>query len=654
MTETMKIATAAALAALACWGGNSVGAAEVYSLDPVTVTATRYEKKDLEVPASTQVIMAEQLARTGANNLQKALAFTDGTVYAGMGPNGTGLTSMTSKIVVRGMEDGTLVLVNGTPVNWRGKYNLEDFPVDNIERVEIVRGGGSVLYGSQATGGVINIITKKDAPNEVHAGFGNYGQQDHGITVNADKLTVAYNYNKWDDVGYVSSYTSKGKEMKNRFDGLEKNDFLLTYKFNDKVDFLYNHDDSWNNWAYSFGKGYPAAIYNAVRYTRLYSRGHDFGQFNFKDGHGLTGHAFYLRDTMGTKGQAYRDSTGTKLDTSTADGKDTITTYGYDLQKVWQGDLQTFLLGTSYTKEKFQTADYIENTDDKFGRNVFSFFGQWDRNLTDKDKLIVSGRETWTTGAAENKNYDNFSGQAQFLHEINDEQTWYISAGQSFVMPSFSNMYSTGVSNRIIGDPDLKPLRGLHYEAGWKMDDGHVQYRVAAFASRTKDDISFSKVSGKNHNPDVWYVMNQDTKNRGIEASVTVQEDNGFSWHYGVTYNNPQAKVNSDKSTAKTYWDRMYGRWQMNGGVSYQKDKWSASLNGTYLFDRVMTPTSTHSFATKPYFLTSLNVQYAPDKNSTITLSIDNLLDRNDNVSHTSSYYYATPTNYLLSYRYKF
>ena len=653
-----------AMAAAALTGGvnSSSYAADVYELAPVTVTATRYEKKDVDVPASTQIISHEQLESTGAVNLQKALAFTDGTVYQQMGPGGAGLSSMTSKIIMRGMEDGTLVLVNGTPINWRGKYNLEDFPVANIERVEIVRGGGSVLYGSQATGGVINIITKEKADNEVHAGVGNYGQQNYGVTVNADKLSVSYNYNKWGHVGIVSDYQGKG----NNFKGSEKNDFLVTYKPSKYVDFLYNHDDSWNRWAYTFVDYKKKPSMNGKeQYNRLYSRVKDFAQLNFNDGNGITGHAFYLRDTQSGEGKEFYSTSGiTPPDKNRTDTKDTMKSFGYDVQKVWNQANQTWLLGTSFTRESWKSEDFVTideynkknkyNPDNRYKiyeRNIFSFFGQWDRNLTSKDKLILSARETWTTGAAEDKNYSNFSGQMQYTHKLDSNQSIYASIGQSFVMPSFSNMYSAG--SRIIGNPSLKPLKGLHYEAGWKLEDGKTLYKLAVFSSRVKNDIAFPKQSDKDG--DYWTPVNQDTKNKGIEASVTVKEDNGISWHYGLTYNNPQEKSSGDSNAAKKqYWDRMYGRWQMTGGISYQKDKWSASLNGTYLFDRVMTPSKDHSFPTKPYLLTSMNVQYSPSKNDTISLSIDNVLDRKDNTSHTSSYYYTTPTNYLVSYSHKF
>lgn len=124
----------------------------VYSLNPVVVTATRYEKSDAEIPAATQTFTEEQIEQTGADNLQVALQYLDGVIDAGMGPNGTSVSSMTTKNVIRGVSNGTVVMINGTPINWRTNYNLENIPTSAVERVEVVRGGGAVLYGSQATG----------------------------------------------------------------------------------------------------------------------------------------------------------------------------------------------------------------------------------------------------------------------------------------------------------------------------------------------------------------------------------------------------------------------------------------------------------------------------------------------------------------------
>lgn len=628
----------------------------VYSLNPVVVTATRYEKSDAEIPAATQTFTEEQIEQTGADNLQVALQYLDGVIDAGMGPNGTSVSSMTTKNVIRGVSNGTVVMINGTPINWRTNYNLENIPTSAVERVEVVRGGGAVLYGSQATGGVINIITKKTLPNEVKVGLGNKGRQEYAVTANAGDLSIAYTYNKWGKLGYVSSSDSSIKpdktrvpvEMKQRFFGSEKNDFLATYKLNDHADFLYNHNESASRWAYIY-TGITDPDYEDMndhpRYIRRYENDKDFLQFNFHGLDGISGHVFYNYNTLKTHGTDYYSSTGKKYAAPKAvRGQEKNKTYGYDVQKVWDGNPdQTFLIGTSLVRETF------ENETSDTGRNIISAFGSWERNLTAKDVLTLSGRGTWTTGGIQN--FHNFSGQAQYLHKLDNTQSLYASVGQSFVLPTFSQMYSReqagGISN-IIGNPDLKPQKGLHYEAGWKKEETNRQYKVALFTEKIDDNISYSGTSGR------WYAINEDFKNHGIEASIRGQEDNGFTWHAGLTWQDPKSKQTTEKTSAKRYWDRSYGRILLTGGVGYEKEKWTTALNFSYLADRVQSPLAAHSHSVKPYLLTSMTVKYSPNKVSDIMLSIDNLLNRKDIVSHTSSDYYATPRNFLLSYRYRF
>ena len=656
-----KLLTGAVLSVFMAGAYGNASAADgtsdaVYSLNPVVVTATRYEKSDAEIPAATQTFTEEQIEQTGADNLQVALQYLDGVIDAGMGPNGTSVSSMTTKNVIRGVSNGTVVMINGTPINWRTNYNLENIPTSAVERVEVVRGGGAVLYGSQATGGVINIITKKTLPNEVKVGLGNKGRQEYAVTANAGDLSIAYTYNKWGKLGYVSSSDSSIKpektrvpvEMKQRFFGSEKNDFLATYKLNDHADFLYNHDESASRWAYTY-TGITDPDYEDMndhpRYIRRYENDKDFLQFNFHGLDGISGHVFYNYNTLKTHGTDYYSLTGKKYAAPKAvRGQEKNKTYGYDVQKVWDGNPdQTFLIGTSLVRETF------ENETSDTGRNIISAFGSWERNLTAKDVLTLSGRGTWTTGGIQN--FHNFSGQAQYLHKLDNTQSLYASVGQSFVLPTFSQMYSReqagGISN-IIGNPDLKPQKGLHYEAGWKKEETNRQYKVALFTEKIDDNISYSGTSGR------WYAINEDFKNHGIEASIRGQEDNGFTWHAGLTWQDPKSKQTTEKTSAKRYWDRSYGRILLTGGVGYEKEKWTTALNFSYLADRVQSPLAAHSHSVKPYLLTSMTVKYSPNKSSDIMLAIDNLLNRKDIVSHTTSDYYATPRNLILSYRYKF
>ena len=636
----------AVLMSLLCVGSMSY-AEEIIELDPVIITAQKWEKTDLDTPASVTTISHEQLKRSGATNLQQALGYTTGTVYSALGPNGAAMSSMTSEAIIRGQGSGTLVLLNGSPINWRGRYNLEDIPVDTIEKVEIVKGGGAVLYGSQGVGGVINIITKKEFANSASLGFGNYGRRNVSVTAGADKFSFAYNYDKWGNVGIISDSTSNNKTMNNSYKGGEKHDFLGTYQLNDRMNVLYNHNESNNRFAYLFGEGY-GNIEGKTRYVRKYERNKDFFQFNLKDVHGISGEVFYNRNKLKGTGVNFYDKRGAAIGPDSTDRYENSweknLTYGYDLHKAWEMGEDNLLFGTSYTRE-----EYKDETA-KYGRHVFAFYGQYDKALSAKNQLTVSGRETWTTGAKEGKNYTNFSGQVQFLHKLDDVQSFYASLGQSFVMPSFSNMYSTGAS-AVVGDPNLKPERGIHGELGWKKEMEKEQYKVAFFATRTKDEISFARDRSDQNK---FYAQNEDTKNIGVEASATFKKENGLSYYAGITIQDPKVKDSTAKPNAKTYWDRNYGRFLLNTGVSYRKEKWSGSLQATYMWDRVQTPSTSHSFDTKPYLLTSFNVKYEPNKQDTISLSIENVLDRKDIISHSSSQYYSTPTNYLLTVSHKF
>ena len=175
------------------WGGTSGYAEEseqVFTLDPMIVTAQGFETKDLDTPAAVEVYDVKRIEESGANNAFDVLQNTLGVTVQSQGFNGAAMGTMTSKIMIRGAQVGTLVLLNGVPMNMDGKYNLEDIPSGAIEKIEIVRGGGSVLYGSEATGGVINIITKKRINNKVKFSAGNFGKERYDISLGTDKFSV--------------------------------------------------------------------------------------------------------------------------------------------------------------------------------------------------------------------------------------------------------------------------------------------------------------------------------------------------------------------------------------------------------------------------------------------------------------------------------
>lgn len=180
---------------MVCAGGISAFAEEnlnEYTIDTIVVTATRTEKRDVDVPATTEIISSKRLEETGATTLENAIKYTTGVVYKAntVGDNG-------GEFLVRGKRRGTLVMVDGVPMNFRtGYYDLDTINIADVEKVEIVRGGGAVLYGSDTSGGVINIITKKKRTNTISAAVGDNGVQKYQTSLQAGKLGIGASWNK--------------------------------------------------------------------------------------------------------------------------------------------------------------------------------------------------------------------------------------------------------------------------------------------------------------------------------------------------------------------------------------------------------------------------------------------------------------------------
>ncbi len=175
------------------------GEEDVYKMDEVVVTAAKYETEQMETPAFVTVITADELEQTGGRNLVEALRTISGLEYVNSGgPLGTSHSAMGSKLPIRGISDGELVLMNGVSINnpHGGSYDLNCIPLSAIERVEVVKGASSVLYGSDALAGVINIITKKPEETKGHISLegGNESYTKDSFFLGNDKIFGSVSY----------------------------------------------------------------------------------------------------------------------------------------------------------------------------------------------------------------------------------------------------------------------------------------------------------------------------------------------------------------------------------------------------------------------------------------------------------------------------
>lgn len=154
------------LAALALAAAPGAEAASLYTLPEVQVTAARSEEQAQKTPQAVQVISRSDIDRLGAASAKDALSLAmsidlSEAVHTSTSP------AMGNAVMIRGMNTNhTLILIDGMRMadedtsQTKNVYLLSRIPADEIERIEILRGAGSALYGSDALGGVVNIITK--------------------------------------------------------------------------------------------------------------------------------------------------------------------------------------------------------------------------------------------------------------------------------------------------------------------------------------------------------------------------------------------------------------------------------------------------------------------------------------------------------------
>jgi iron complex outermembrane receptor protein len=169
--------------------GNAYGVEneEIITLETVVVTATRTEQDIERVPANVTVIDEEDMKNSNATTVVDLLRSEEGIVVRDLLGNGKG-----AQVDLRGFgESGpynTLVLVDGRRVNEIDLSGVAwtQIPLEQIERIEIVRGTGTVLYGDNAVGGVINIITKipyKEPVLSAGVSGGSYGRNKEQIAI---------------------------------------------------------------------------------------------------------------------------------------------------------------------------------------------------------------------------------------------------------------------------------------------------------------------------------------------------------------------------------------------------------------------------------------------------------------------------------------
>ncbi len=468
MKKGNMILTAAVLAAV---GGFSVSAAElpVYTLQGVTVTATRQAESMQKVPGNVQVITEKQLRERNIQSAAQAVA-----IGTGIQPD----QSLEGDIKMRGYDSkNILVMVDGQKVNsgWNGQVMWNMIPVDNISKIEVVRGGQSALYGGRAVGGVINIITKTQKSNGVHGtalvGYGSHNtwKQDFAVNGKQDKLSFGAFYENRTTDGWrtYQSFTSlttekadsgaiPGSKLEQTSDGKyivgnrgkkyvmsESYGFNLGYDFNDDQRLTYKYTHANYHWQYNDPETYVGkwggAVSGEENSKNTFSpksflgtngwRAYDMHSLSYHDQkskvHAHFGMTDFTKDGYTSASSSVKEGTwegqGSKYSYPSK-------TWDFDINKRWDIGAHTVLLGATYGQEKFDETISKNISDWKNWESLVTPVAKQDQivggktkswSLYTQDKWAFSDKWTAYIGGRYD-HYTKYGGYSQYLGEAYD------------------------------------------------------------------------------------------------------------------------------------------------------------------------------------------------------------------------------------------
>lgn len=525
----------------------------------MVVTATRTESKMVDVPVNTTVISAEKIADRHYLDVVDALKDVPGANVLD-----TGVGAYEKKVVLNG-DERVLVLVDGKRVNIdmgtmsRASYDLNQMPdVNLIERIEVVKGHGGALYGSDAVGGVINIITKKmdHSYGKVSMGFGSHQARDAKAmyTIKEGKTGVMVAASKYKQ-GY-HEYKDAKTEANKRWP------VASTYE-NEKVSVKLSQELSETS---NLELGYDFSKFEGVRSYSTKAKSASFSNKKTND--------FYAKYdwTVNDKDQGFIQLYRNKYDYYNA-GDMYETDTGFEAQQnITLSDNNRLVVGASYRKAKAlnatsYTAEKTINNKAVFVSDQWEFAPSWTLDAGVRyDKHSTAGsKTTWSAGL--NKKFDENSHA-------------YFNWGQVFKAPTLDDLYYYSVMEwgsskyENYGNPNLKPEKGDIWTIGYgtKIAD-KTSVNISYFQSKLEDAIDWDTTYSANGSVSIARNVDKQKKN-GMELSVGHELNDNWDLEASYTY----IRVKNNDHGNGYVRDANYIPNMYRFGVRYHDDLWNADL----------------------------------------------------------------------------
>ena len=627
----------------------------------VTATKTQIEKK--EVPQSVEVITEQKIKELGAYSVQDALRLANNIDVQDNGMTG-------NQVQMRGNSTmHTLILVDGKRMaaentqSSQNAYELKRINISDVERIEIIRSNGSALYGSDAIGGVINIITKKSTTPSIsvnmHTGTkdeassflyssGKQGKLSLKLGGGIEKIRkidsgVYKSYSKNSNTGVINSTDASTTNMYGTRRFLNTG---LNYAFDDNhsLDFDMNFmreqlkSFSWNSIATDYTEtqmttllgfirknaiagGAPAAVVNSqVFIDRLLAQGYTMEQLNAS-----------MPDP--TTIQKYPQISSHFYDNNRSD---------YSLGYNGKDGKHDYNFRTYFSELRKDNTSWYKNLNTNTDK-----FVDFDQN--NYKQLVVEGKDSykmdeWKLGdklllipAVRIDHHDSFgthtSPKLGATYKLSENARVKANWGKGYRAPTLYELYSqmekVGMAPmpvNVIGNPDLQPEESTNFDFGFEAEKGKVSGKVSYYHNKIKNMID-----GGDYDPDklaqniIWseYINRGEVEIKGMESEIGYNFDE--HWSVRGVYNYLDAK---DLETG----DRLAYRARHNGllQLTYtdaKENPLTVNLYNRYYFNYHQSNTEGYQ-QDYSYSTTGLTVSKQFNKNYRVYAGVDNIFNK--------------------------
>ncbi len=525
------------------------------SMDEVILTANKFEQKQSHTGKVVTVISKEQLEKSAGKTLGQVLNEQAGLTIAGV-YNATGSVQT---VFMRGASSGrNLILIDGIPVSdpsmINNEFDLNLLSINDIERIEILRGAQSTLYGSDAIAGAINIITiKKDVNKPLNvkgtSAFGNKNTARNNVQVFGrldNKLTYTTRYAKLTTDGFSSSTDAldAGNFDKDGYNGniasaalqyqalpvLTLKTFVQHSKYRADVDraiFADDKDYNINNSNFAAGGGVQfkkgiVQIKANYQYGKLKRR--------------------YLNDSLDFP------ANGTKFESNKYDAK---TQYAELYGNIKATDWLTILAGFDYRKGNMNQLYY----------SIHEMYGPYESEFTNKSihqssayaslLFALGKRLNIETGGRYNDhsrygNNSTYTFNPSFI--INDHWRVFGSIASGFKAPSIFQVYDA-----FNGNEELKPEKSTNYEIGIQQTWAPLSTRAVFFHRNIKDGIDFNYITYQYFN-----FVKQEVN--GLELELSARPVKALTLSVNYTYITGEEQTQSRETFSDTTYNHLLRR----------------------------------------------------------------------------------------------